>query len=162
MTHISHQITINAPKERVWEILADLGEVKRYHPGLTDSYYNSGEKRGVGASRHCDLKPFGSIDERVIEWNDGESYTLEIYDGKKVPPFKKSNRDAFGSAERVWHRCLDDVGVRAEVWSHREADGPANGAFAVRKGCTGNTAWLAAVCRSTPGSGVAIDPARGP
>ncbi len=90
MTHISHQITINAPKERVWEILADLGEVKRYHPGLTDSYYNPGEKRGVGASRHCDLKPFGSIEETVIEWNDGESYTLEIYDGKKVPPFKKA------------------------------------------------------------------------
>ena len=90
MTHISHQITINAPKERVWEILADLGEVKRYHPGLTDSYYNPGEKRGVGASRHCDLKPFGSIEETVIEWNDGESYTLEIYDGKKVPPFKRA------------------------------------------------------------------------
>ena len=90
MTRISGEIHIDAPKDRVWEILADLGGIKSYHPGLTDSYYHPGATKGVGASRHCDLKPFGSIEETAIEWNEGESYTLEIHDGKNVPPFEKT------------------------------------------------------------------------
>ncbi len=34
---------------------------------------------GVGASRHMDLQnPSGYLEERVIEWKDGEGYTLEV------------------------------------------------------------------------------------
>ncbi len=90
MTRITGDIHIDAPKEHVWDILADLGGIKNFHPGLTDSYYHPGAKRGVGASRHCDLKPFGSLEETVVRWEEGESYTLRIHDGKKVPPFSRA------------------------------------------------------------------------
>ncbi|MEN8145468.1 MAG: SRPBCC family protein [Gemmatimonadota bacterium] len=88
MTRIAAEIHIDAPKELVWDILADLGGIQNYHPGVTASYYNPGDRRGVGASRHCDLKPFGSVEETAIEWHEGESYTLRLHDGKRVPPFK--------------------------------------------------------------------------
>jgi carbon monoxide dehydrogenase subunit G len=88
MTHITGDIHINASKEQVWDILADLGGIKSFHPGLTDSYYQPGSaKRGIGASRHCDLKPSGSVEETAVRWEEGESYTLRIHDGKNVPPF---------------------------------------------------------------------------
>ena len=90
MTLVTGEVHIDAPKDRVWEILADLGGIKNYHPGVTDSYYNQGDKTGVGASRHCDLKPFGSVEETAIEWIEGESYTLLLHDGKRVPPFKRA------------------------------------------------------------------------
>jgi len=90
MVRISGQIEIDASRERVWDILADLGGVKQYHPGLRDSHYHPGETRGVGASRHCDLKPFGSLEETAIAWHEGESYTLEIHDARKAPPFRKA------------------------------------------------------------------------
>jgi carbon monoxide dehydrogenase subunit G len=90
MTYFSGEIRIKAPKEKVWEVVADLGGIQAYHAGVTKSYYTSEQREGVGASRHCDLKPFGSVEERIVEWQDGESYTIDIYDGAKVPPFKEA------------------------------------------------------------------------
>lgn len=92
MTHIEKNIVIDASQETVWEALADFGGIKKFHAGLRDSYPTSTTNGGLGATRHCDLKPMGSIEERVIGWNEGEGYMVEIYDGKKTPPF----RSAFG------------------------------------------------------------------
>ena len=90
MSRLSYQINIDAGQEKVWKVLADFGGVYKYSPGVSSSHSTSSDKGGVGASRHCDLSPTGSIEERIIEWNEGQSYSLEIYDGKGVPPFKKS------------------------------------------------------------------------
>ena len=57
MTTITQEIRINAPKDRVWAILADLGAVQRFHPGVKKSYYSTTQKEGVGASRVCELLP---------------------------------------------------------------------------------------------------------
>lgn len=89
MTSISEEVWIDAPKERVWETIANLGAIQDFHPGVTKSYYNTGPREGLGASRHCDLRPFGSVDETAVEWRDGEGFTLELHDGRKTPPFKK-------------------------------------------------------------------------
>lgn len=88
MASISGETQIRATREEVWAAVADLGAIQAFHPGVTRSYYTSERKEGVGASRHCDLKPFGSVEERATEWNEGESFTLEIYDGQRMPPFK--------------------------------------------------------------------------
>lgn len=68
MTRFSDEIRIDAPMETVWAKIADLGAIKDYHPGVSKSYYTSERREGVGASRHCDLLPFGEVEERVIEW----------------------------------------------------------------------------------------------
>jgi hypothetical protein len=88
MPVITGDIQIEASKERVWEAIADLGSIQDFHPEVTRPYYTSEQREGVGASRHCDLKPFGSVEERAIGWEDGSSFALEIYDSKKMPPFR--------------------------------------------------------------------------
>lgn len=88
MTYIEKNVVINASQEDVWEVLADFGGIKKFHKGLRDSYSTSDVNEGLGATRHCDLKPMGSIEERIIDWKKGELYTVEIYGGKKTPPFK--------------------------------------------------------------------------
>lgn len=88
MTTITHEVRINAPKEKVWAILADLGGIQTFNPNVSKSYYTSDSKEGVGASRHCDLLPMGAVEEQVIEWRSGESYTIKITEGQKIPPFK--------------------------------------------------------------------------
>jgi len=82
---ISKEIEINAPKTKVWSVLADIGAVENYNPVVTRSYYTSENKQGVGASRHCDLLPMGSVEEKIIEWDEGESYKIEIFEGKAIP-----------------------------------------------------------------------------
>lgn len=90
MTHIKHEIRIDAAKEKVWAAIADLGGVAKFNPAVKKSYYLSEQREGVGASRRCELRPFGAIDEKAIEWKDGESVTLEIFSGEKAPPFKSA------------------------------------------------------------------------
>lgn len=90
MTQFSDEVRINAPKARVWEVLANIGSVQRYHPGVAKSWYTTEQREGVGACRHCDLLPMGTVEERIVEWNEGESYTIEIYEGSKTPPFNKA------------------------------------------------------------------------
>lgn len=88
MTKLTYQIHIDAPREKVWAILADLGAIQNFNPSVSKSYYTSESKEGVGASRHCTLLPTGAVEERIIDWHEGESYTIEIYEGEKTPPFK--------------------------------------------------------------------------
>lgn len=90
MTRITSEILINAPKNKVWDIIADLGAIENFHPGVKESYYTSEVKNGVGASRHCDLLPAGSIEETATEWHEGEGYVLEVRGGEDLPPFKKA------------------------------------------------------------------------
>lgn len=89
MTRLTREVRINAPKEKVWEILADFGGVYKFNPNVPTSYCTSEANGGVGATRHCDLTFQGaSIEERIVEWHEGHSYTIEIYAGKNTPPFK--------------------------------------------------------------------------
>ena len=86
MPTIESSIRINAPKDKVWAALADFGNIQNFHPGLKSSHSTSKANEGVGATRQCDLKPMGIIQERVVEWNDGESMLVHIYEGQNMPP----------------------------------------------------------------------------
>lgn len=99
MTRISGEIRINGRPEDVWAAIADLGAIQEFHPGVKKSYYTTELREGVGASRHCDLLPFGSVEERAIDWKNGESLTLEIFDGERIPPFRTAR--ATMSVERA-------------------------------------------------------------
>jgi len=89
MAKIIKEVEINAPKAKVWSVLADIGAVVNFNPVVTNSYYTSENKQGLGASRHCDLLPMGSVEEKIVEWDEGESYKIEIFEGKAIP-FKGS------------------------------------------------------------------------
>lgn len=89
-TEITSEIRINAPKEKVWAIIADLGGVQNFHPGVKKSYYTSANKKGIEASRVCELLPIGSVEESAVQWHEGEGYVLQIFPLEKAPPFKKA------------------------------------------------------------------------
>lgn len=89
MTQVTREIQINAPKEQVWQVLADFGGVQNYNPNVKKSYATSTANGGVGATRHCDLTLFGaSVEEEITNWQDGREYSVAILGGKKSPPFK--------------------------------------------------------------------------
>lgn len=91
MTSLTREVRINAPKEKVWDALADFGNISVFNPTVPNSHSTNGLSSGEGATRHCDIGTSGSsIEERVVEWKDGESMAIEIYEGKKAPPFKKA------------------------------------------------------------------------
>ncbi|MFT5166904.1 MAG: ligand-binding SRPBCC domain-containing protein [Saprospiraceae bacterium] len=86
MTTISREIEINASKEEVWKAIAKFGDICHASPGVVKSYVTSKQQEGVGATRHCDFAMMGATaDEKIIEWNEGESLKIEVYDLKKMP-----------------------------------------------------------------------------
>lgn len=77
--------TIDASADEVWAELADFGNIYVWNPGVTESFLTSDTENGVGATRHCSLKPAGAIQERITEWEPGSRLKINIYEFAKVP-----------------------------------------------------------------------------
>jgi len=85
-TIIDRKVRIHAPKQKVWDTLADFGNVYKLSPNLQSSHSTSELKSGLGAERHCDFTAMGAeVEERITEWNEGESMKIDIYESKKIP-----------------------------------------------------------------------------
>ena len=85
MSKFTKQVKINAPRYKVWEVLADIGGIYKWNPGVSHSYSTSEENSGEGATRHCDLqtpggKSLGYLEERTVDWREGKGYKIDIYD----------------------------------------------------------------------------------
>lgn len=85
-TQIIREIPIKLEPAQVWAQLADFGNICHGHPAVKKSYVTSAQKSGVGATRHCDFTMMGaSAEERVVEWTEGQSITIEVYELRKMP-----------------------------------------------------------------------------
>ena len=68
-----HNVTVTrdmaAPQADVWAVLADFPNIADWNTGVKVSHSTSGDQtEGVGATRHCDLAPTGSLEETVQAW----------------------------------------------------------------------------------------------
>ncbi|MFY0688307.1 MAG: SRPBCC family protein [Cyclobacteriaceae bacterium] len=88
MTKFSKNIQVNASQQKVWEVMSNLGDIYKFNPNVSKSFYNGDQKSGIGASRTCELIPAGIVEEVATKWNEGQSYTLEIIPIEKAPPLK--------------------------------------------------------------------------
>ena len=77
MRTFNEDILINAPAEKVWAILSDIGSIYEWNPGVIKSYKTS-ENDGLGSSRHCDLKGKSYLKETVVNWILNEAITMRI------------------------------------------------------------------------------------
>ena len=88
---LNGEVLIEASKERVWEALADFGNTYVWSPAVVHSHSTSDAPNGIGATRHCDLTiSKASIEERIVDWVENERIRVEIFDGRRTPPFKEA------------------------------------------------------------------------
>ena len=80
MARFSVRTRIDAPKDKVWEVLADIGGIYKWNPGVSHSYSTSEDGRGDGATRHCDLTRGGYLEERAADWHEAESFKIDVYE----------------------------------------------------------------------------------
>ena len=76
---------IAAPVETVWAVLDDFGDIQRWSPGVTSSALTSDGPVTEGTTRHCDLAPFGGVNERIDRFIPNERLTVDIYETFKLP-----------------------------------------------------------------------------
>lgn len=88
MTTFNKQIRINASKKKVWAVLANLGDIYKFNPNVSKSYYTSTNSKGIGAARICELRPTGKIVETATSWHEEQGFTLHVEPIEKAPPVK--------------------------------------------------------------------------
>lgn len=76
---------IDAPVEKVWEVLHDFGDIQRWNPGVKTSALTSEGPVTEGSTRSCEFAPFGSVNERVAAHEEHERLTVHIYEAFKLP-----------------------------------------------------------------------------
>lgn len=81
---IRHEISIDAPRERVWEVLSRLDRFGDYSPMVKEVSMLTEQSRGVGAERRCHAYRPGHVDERVVAWEDGSTVALEVTGGMPI------------------------------------------------------------------------------
>ena len=85
MTSFEQHITIDAPLATVWAVLADIGSISVWNPGVEASH-TTNETLGLGGTRHCDLKGNSFLKEEVVKFEPEQALTMRITDSNM--PFK--------------------------------------------------------------------------
>ena len=85
MSKLIREIEIDAPAERVWDVLADFSNVANWAPTITESRSTTEASRGVGAERTCNHEKMGTLVERIVAWEDGRSLSYDVIKGLPFP-----------------------------------------------------------------------------
>lgn len=73
---VESNVRIQALREDVWSVLADIQGISKWAAPVTDAQVEG--EPGEGATRHCTFADGGAIDERFITWKEGELQRYEI------------------------------------------------------------------------------------
>ncbi len=80
MTKVRATKSLDVSATRAWEVIADFKNIQRFHPLVDHVDMLSDNERGVGAIRVCNFYDDTSVAEKVIRWNEGQGYTVELSD----------------------------------------------------------------------------------
>ncbi len=108
---VTSTINIDAPADKVWSVLADLGGIYKWNPGVAHSHSTSELTQGEGATRHCDLDDKNYLKERAFDWREGESFKIDVTES--TMPLE-SNIVTFHVAP-TGDAAPDDAGTRVSV-----------------------------------------------
>jgi hypothetical protein len=85
MSTINVNKQMTASREAVWGVLADFANIADWNSGVTKSFSTSDATEGVGAKRHCDLKPVGELEETIAGWDPMREMVISIDSASKLP-----------------------------------------------------------------------------
>ncbi len=70
--------TVDAPVSRVWAVLADIGSISDWNPGVQASRLLSEADSGLGSARYCDLGGRNYLHESVVEFAPNQRLTMRV------------------------------------------------------------------------------------
>jgi uncharacterized protein YndB with AHSA1/START domain len=76
---------INAPVEKVWEVLDNFGDIATWSPGVKSSALTCDGPVAEGTTRHCAFAPMGAVHERIETYVPNERMTVNLFETFKLP-----------------------------------------------------------------------------
>lgn len=111
MSRLERSTTVDAPPERVWEVLADFGAIATWVPMIQHSCLLSDQTERPGAVRRVQIAR-QTLVERVVTWRPGHELA---YDIEGLPPI-------VGTARNTWRLSPAGGGERTDVALATEID----------------------------------------
>lgn len=79
MTTLHNEITIDAPIEKIWTVLANVEELEKYDPTVLKSTATTEAKKGPGAARKVDMRDGKNwFQEKVTVFKPNEALEFEL------------------------------------------------------------------------------------
>ncbi|MDH3300301.1 MAG: SRPBCC family protein [Acidimicrobiia bacterium] len=85
MRHISVERSMPVSRSSVWSVLADFPNIAGWNSGVTNSFSTSESTSGIGARRHCDLSPTGTLEETIRVWEPEHRLVVSIDSATRLP-----------------------------------------------------------------------------
>lgn len=85
MRHITVSRVMPVSRSSVWAVLADFPSIASWNSGVVKSYATSEAVSGVGAQRHCDLSPTGTLEETIRVWDPENRLVVSIDSATRLP-----------------------------------------------------------------------------
>ena len=76
MSKVAVTANVNAPSQRVLEVISNFGNVHAFHPMVDRGDMLNGKDRGFRAKRRCNFYDNTSVVEEITEWIDGIEITI--------------------------------------------------------------------------------------
>lgn len=76
---------LDAPPQKVWEVLDQFGDISQWTSGVKSSELTSEGPVREGSTRHCDFAPMGGVDERIETYLPNEQMTINLFGTQKLP-----------------------------------------------------------------------------
>lgn len=104
-------VSVNAPADAMWRVIARIGEIERYMPSLRSSSILDGTLPGVGAIRVCEDHNGKRWSEECTAFNAGRSFEVRFH--TEAPDFPFPARTMHGG----WQVMADaDDSSEVMVW----------------------------------------------
>lgn len=102
---------MRAHTDVLWKYLADFSNIYRFHPLLKKSkLIEDSCMEGKGAERQCFMLDGSYVKERVLAWEEGKFYTIEVFE--TTMPIK-SARATLGVSSI--DKCLSNAYMHMEL-----------------------------------------------
>ncbi len=78
---VKKAITVNVSKEKVWRKVSNIINLPEWLIDVKKTAFLSKRKRGIGAVRKIVFEDGNVIEEHIVSWNNGESFTYVATEG---------------------------------------------------------------------------------
>lgn len=103
-------VETNAPAEKMWRVVGNIGDIKNYMPSLKRSVILDGKVPGLGAVRACEDRAGKQWSEECTAFNPGHSFAVRFL--SEAPNFPFPAKTMRGG----WEVTPSDVGSQVMVW----------------------------------------------
>lgn len=78
MSSVHHSFETTCSPEALWSVIADLSSVAKTNSAVRSVAVVGDKQGGIGAMRRCELRPKGTVTERVCAYDEGRAIGFEI------------------------------------------------------------------------------------